>query len=657
MKIYYDYANKSIIDIVQERHFAQGGINADFIEVYMKECDIELYTMTLAFTKANGRVIAPVLVSDVSDEGDYKKFVYSLDSLILDTAGQLQISCYLTEMKVETKKENEVDKVVYKPVKRDVLFTTTNIVDKSSNIDDTSYIVNENGESTYDDLVAYLNSIYKANVLVIDGEIHKLNEATEKLELAKIDIESALASIKTSIESISNTTNKSLENISKLKESSVGEIVNYKNQSINALDKKFYELFNGKVLIGLDTESYNDSIGLIFQKEDGSTHTDYYSFKMFTDIINGNISVSQAQKDRLGNFIDEHYVNKNRTIVGVPLNQDIDKDTLIRVLGLTKVQNTYDNDKYVKHAETSGSSSADDTGRGFVSGYANTLELVADSANHKYKWVLLSPNRTLLSEVEIDLPLESVVVNAEYISSTKKIKLTLNNGSTTDFSVADLVSGLQNEITPTNKLPFSLIDGGPDLSGYQPLITDSDKLSYNLLKDTPEIPEPVTSDTFDEGLRIYHHYGTPNSDSQYPDEVHNIYLQRLQADGTYKTISKIRFYDDLSVTLKACRYDNDTKQLIFTGYGGMEKKVSLAPLIEGLQPLLGATNKLNPQYVSEDDNYQFISKALKQVIVDLNDAGVIEKLDNIEQENIEFSTWAHNAKSSMATFKSYLGLE
>ena len=42
----------------------------------------------------------------------------------------------------------------------------------------------------------------------------------------------------------------------------------------------------------------------------------------------------------------------------------------------------------------------------------------------------------------IDLPLESVVVSGSYDKSTKKVVLTLKDGSTVDFSVADLVSGL-----------------------------------------------------------------------------------------------------------------------------------------------------------------------------------------------------------------------
>jgi hypothetical protein len=40
----------------------------------------------------------------------------------------------------------------------------------------------------------------------------------------------------------------------------------------------------------------------------------------------------------------------------------------------------------------------------------------------------------------IDLPLESVVVSGSYDSVNKKVVLTLENGNTVEFSVADLVA-------------------------------------------------------------------------------------------------------------------------------------------------------------------------------------------------------------------------
>lgn len=65
---------------------------------------------------------------------------------------------------------------------------------------------------------------------------------------------------------------------------------------------------------------------------------------------------------------------------------------------------------------------------------------------------------TTISTDTVDLPLESVVVNGSYDSTNKKIVLTLQSGSTIDIPVGDLVSGLQAEITSSNKLSADLVD-------------------------------------------------------------------------------------------------------------------------------------------------------------------------------------------------------
>ena len=61
------------------------------------------------------------------------------------------------------------------------------------------------------------------------------------------------------------------------------------------------------------------------------------------------------------------------------------------------------------------------------------------------------------SPATIDLPLESMVVSGEYDEENKSIILTLKNGQTVEFSVADLVAGLQSEITPQNPLSADLV--------------------------------------------------------------------------------------------------------------------------------------------------------------------------------------------------------
>lgn len=76
----------------------------------------------------------------------------------------------------------------------------------------------------------------------------------------------------------------------------------------------------------------------------------------------------------------------------------------------------------------------------------------------------------------VDLPLESVVVSGSYDSQNKKIVLTLQNGQTIEFSVADLISGLQTEITSQNKLDADLVD---DSTSTNKFVTATDKTTWS----------------------------------------------------------------------------------------------------------------------------------------------------------------------------------
>lgn len=88
----------------------------------------------------------------------------------------------------------------------------------------------------------------------------------------------------------------------------------------------------------------------------------------------------------------------------------------------------------------------------------NKIDLSINSTTYVMTLNLKDKNDNILSTGTIDLPLESVVVSGSYDSVNKKIVLTLQSGSTVEFSVADLVSGLQSEITSSNKLNADLVD-------------------------------------------------------------------------------------------------------------------------------------------------------------------------------------------------------
>ena len=107
----------------------------------------------------------------------------------------------------------------------------------------------------------------------------------------------------------------------------------------------------------------------------------------------------------------------------------------------------------------------------------NKIVLEIDSSTFKIKAKLYDKNNALISTSnEIDLPLESVVVSGSYDSATKKVILTLQNGSTIEFSVADLISGLQPTIDSSHKLSADLVD---DTNTTNKFVTAGDKATWN----------------------------------------------------------------------------------------------------------------------------------------------------------------------------------
>ena len=93
--------------------------------------------------------------------------------------------------------------------------------------------------------------------------------------------------------------------------------------------------------------------------------------------------------------------------------------------------------------------------------YASSISMTMDSTTYIVTAQLKDQEGNNLGTAQtIDLPLESVVVSGSYDSNNKKVILTLKDGSTVEFSVADLLSGLQTEITSSNKLSADLVQNG-----------------------------------------------------------------------------------------------------------------------------------------------------------------------------------------------------
>lgn len=128
--------------------------------------------------------------------------------------------------------------------------------------------------------------------------------------------------------------------------------------------------------------------------------------------------------------------------------------------------------------------------------YAAAISLTINSSTFVMTGQLKDQNGDNLGTAQtIDLPLESVVVGGSYNSQTKKVVLTLQNGNTIEFSVADLVSGLQTELSASNKLNPAYINYDSThravsdtekstWNGKQNAIDSSHKLSADLVDDT-----------------------------------------------------------------------------------------------------------------------------------------------------------------------------
>lgn len=111
-----------------------------------------------------------------------------------------------------------------------------------------------------------------------------------------------------------------------------------------------------------------------------------------------------------------------------------------------------------------------------ATGTGHSIELAINTSTYVMTLNLKNEAGTTISTDSIDLPLESVVVSGSYDSVNKKIVLTLKDGSTVDIPVGDLVSGLQTEITSSNKLNSDYVD---DTGHTNKFVTSSDISTWN----------------------------------------------------------------------------------------------------------------------------------------------------------------------------------
>ena len=99
----------------------------------------------------------------------------------------------------------------------------------------------------------------------------------------------------------------------------------------------------------------------------------------------------------------------------------------------------------------------------------DTISLELNPNTYEITATIKKGNTTISVSQPIDLPLETMVVGGSYNDQTKKVTLTLKNGQTVEFSVADLVSGLvriADLATVATTGSYNDLEDKPDLSGY-----------------------------------------------------------------------------------------------------------------------------------------------------------------------------------------------
>lgn len=226
---------------------------------------------------------------------------------------------------------------------------------------------------------------------------------------------------------------------------------------------------------------------------EGAINDEEIRAKGVEDSINAKIPSEASAQNQLA---DKSWVNDNGgkidtiSINGTNIPADANKNVDLpsyptrQSLSINNVDNTSDANKPVSTAQQT---AIDSTG--------HKIDLEIDSTNYKVVAKLYDKNNTLISTSnEIDLPLESVVVSGSYDSLTKEVVLTLQNGSSIRFSVADLVSGLQTQIDSNHKLSSDLVD---DTLNTNRFVTSAEKIQItNNATDISNMKDGTNIDSF-----------------------------------------------------------------------------------------------------------------------------------------------------------------
>lgn len=119
----------------------------------------------------------------------------------------------------------------------------------------------------------------------------------------------------------------------------------------------------------------------------------------------------------------------------------------------------------------------------------HTISLDLNTTTYVLTATLKNKAGTTLNTSSIDLPIEQLVVSVSYDKNTKVLVITLKNGEITRVPLGDLVSGLQTEITSSNKLSSDLVD---DTNHTHKFVSAGEKETWNAKYNKPSGGIPKT---------------------------------------------------------------------------------------------------------------------------------------------------------------------
>lgn len=154
--------------------------------------------------------------------------------------------------------------------------------------------------------------------------------------------------------------------------------------------------------------------------------------------------------------INQELVGINGELLGI--NRDIDDIKAEQTEQNTKIQKNTDDiveinqnineiDSHINAInEDIDNLEQDLTNYSLITETGSQINLNVNNTNYQITATLKDKNGNVIyTSNAIDLPIESMIVNASYDKTTKEIVLTLQNGNTLRISIADLVSGLVSE--------------------------------------------------------------------------------------------------------------------------------------------------------------------------------------------------------------------